>query len=143
MTVHHRDILGRFYRALQTANVSELNALLDPKFVLKAAAGMPNGLGGVYTGRMAALQDFWGRVAQQFDVKALPVEFSMVEGRDVFVTGQYVGVSRVTGRSFTADFIHRIHIQGDSLTRLTQFTDTFQWNAAANPILVERADASS
>jgi ketosteroid isomerase-like protein len=131
MTEDDLDVLNRFYRALQTANQSELSALLDPQFVLKAAAGMPSGLGGVYTGRMAALQDLWGRVSKQFDVKPIPIEFSMMGSGDVFVTGQYVGVSRLTGKSFTADFVHRIHIQGKTLTRLTQFTDTYQWNAAA------------
>jgi 2-(1,2-epoxy-1,2-dihydrophenyl)acetyl-CoA isomerase len=129
------------YPALASGDRATLDDLLSPDFVGRATAGLPLGLGGEYLGAKAMRREFWGRIAQHYDLRAEPADARLVAPGRVIVHGTYRGVARSTGRKLEAEFVHTVTVADGRVVGLDQLTDSAAWTAALTPEppLVEEA----
>ncbi len=121
------------YPALAGGDRAALDALLDPEFVGRTAAGMPLGLGGEHRGAKAMRREFWGVIAKHYDLRAEPAETALLGPGRVLVRGTYRGLARSTGRKFEAEFAHLVSVTDGRIVALEQLTDTFAWADALVP----------
>jgi 2-(1,2-epoxy-1,2-dihydrophenyl)acetyl-CoA isomerase len=121
------------YRALAVWDVPALDALFHPRFQGRTTAGLPLGLGGSYDGPEAMRGSFYAKIGRNFDAKAVPARFAMMEGDDrLMVQGEYVGHARAQhgGGELRAEFVHFIGFADDRIVSLEQITDSHAWHEA-------------
>ena len=103
---------------------------LAPDFRGVVAAGMPNGLGGVYEGGEATMREVWGPVFAELDTHPIPEEYIHGEDGRIVVVGHYRGTARKTGRPHDAAFVHILSFRDGAIIELVQVTDTARWHEA-------------
>ena len=129
-TIDIEALARQFYAALTAGDRTALEALLHPGFVGHATEGMPFDLGGEYLGPAAMRRDFWGKIAKNFDARAEPDEFRMLDDGRLFVHGTYTGVARSSGAGLDAEFVHLLQFEGAQIIGLRQVTDSARWVSA-------------
>lgn len=115
-----------YYEAAEDRDGAALIEILHPAVELRLTEGLPDGLGGAYEGREAALGAL-RQAAEAFDPVARPEQFLSAEDDHVLVLGQYIGRGGVTGRSFEAAFAHVLRIREGRIAQFTQVTDSCRW----------------
>lgn len=75
MTAENLNTAKRLYRALAAHDRDALMEMLSETFRGRVSEGMPDGLGGLYEGANAMLNDCWGPLFAAFDVQPVPEEF--------------------------------------------------------------------
>lgn len=128
------------YPALAGGDRAALDELLSPDLVGRTTAGLPLGLGGEYVGAKAMRREFWGQIAEHYEVHAEPAQAHAVAPGRVVVEGVYRGLARSTGRKFDAEFVHLVSVAEGRIVGLQQLTDSAAWAAALVP---EAAAASA
>ncbi|WP_225730776.1 MULTISPECIES: nuclear transport factor 2 family protein [unclassified Nocardia] len=124
------DIVKAFYTTIQSHDGTSVSDLLHPELEVRAAPGLPLGLGGAYAGPHDALTRLWGVVHQNFDMAPYDETCQRTTDGTVVVTGHYRGTARETGREFEAEFAHLWQVRDGKLFRLHQYVDTAVLNAA-------------
>ena len=133
MTPIDTEALARqFYAALTVGDRAALDALLHPGFVGHATEGLPFDLGGEYVGPEAMRRGFWGKIAKNFDARAVPDDFRLLDDGRLFVHGTYSGVARSSGAALDAEFVHLLQFEGAQISGLRQVTDSARWVRAGS-----------
>lgn len=73
--VNEVQVARDLYVALKAGDRDRLSELLHPSFVARTTEGLPLGLGGVYHGVEETWREFWGRIGENFRVRAEPQGF--------------------------------------------------------------------
>lgn len=120
-------------RAFYQNDRTKLLDMLHADFQLHLAEGLPDGLGGVYVGRAAALGAL-RRVREALSCRPEPQRFLSAESDHVVVQGHYFAAITRSGKPLEALFIHLLHFEGGKLTQLWQVTDTQRWTEALTPV---------
>jgi 2-(1,2-epoxy-1,2-dihydrophenyl)acetyl-CoA isomerase len=128
--VNEVQVARDLYAALKAGDRDRLSELLHPSFVARATEGLPLGLGGVYNGVEEAWREFWGRIGENFRVRAEPQGFHPLTDGGLLVTGEYVGKARATDTGVDAAFAHLLRFTGDQVSELIQYTDSARWAQA-------------
>jgi 2-(1,2-epoxy-1,2-dihydrophenyl)acetyl-CoA isomerase len=121
------------YDALAAGDRGAIGGLLHPEFVGQTTAGLPLGLGGTYEGPHSMRREFWGRIGQSFEVRAVPTDFSFLDDGTLLVQGQYRGHAR-EGGELDAEFFHIISFRDRQISRLQQLTDSQRWVEAVQSV---------
>lgn len=117
------------YAALNAGDVQALRHLLSEDFQGQLSPGLPQGLGGYYSGLEAMMRDAWGHVGALLELE-LNVHRFWDAGAMLIVQGCYDGTVRRSGRSLHAEFAHFWAFDGAFFTRMQQITDTALWHDA-------------
>lgn len=115
-----------YYEAAERRDGAALFEILHHAVELRLTEGLPDGLGGAYEDREAAL-GVLRRAAEGFDPLACPKRFLLAQDGHVVVLGRYAGVARETGRPFDAAFVHVLRVRDGRIDRFTQVTDSRRW----------------
>jgi ketosteroid isomerase-like protein len=115
-------VVRRFYGNLGSPEI--LTQVLSPTIRWEIVPGFP--YGGVYVGVDAVFRDFFGRVLQDFEEWRTEATEIFGAGDRVFALGTYSGRAKVTGKTFTARFVHAWTLDGEVMVRLQQCADTVQ-----------------
>ena len=117
------------YAALASGNVAALTSLLTEDFQGQLTVGLPHGLGRLYDGRHAMMNDGWGGVGAYFDMS--PHVDELFDGHSTLIgRGLYVGVVKLTGKPIRAAFAHFWGFDGSRFTSVKQVTDSGVWRDA-------------
>ena len=96
--------------------------ILDENVDWRLADGFP--ADGRYHGRRAVFEDWWPRLAAQFeDWKATPERF-LDSGEAVVALGHYTGRARATGRAFEVPFAHIWWMRDGRIVKFDHYTNT-------------------
>jgi len=120
-------VVASLYPALASGDRDTLERILAPDFTGDTTPGLPLGLGGHYDSPDAMRRSFWGGIARAYTAAAHPASFGTLSDGRVVVRGKYVGQARATEKSFEADFVHIVTVEGAKLTHLYQLTDSALW----------------
>jgi uncharacterized protein len=113
-------IVRRLYEA--RGNPDVIQQVLAPEVRWEVVEGFPHS--GVYVSLDDVLDNFFGRLFQDFEnFVAVGSEF-FESGDHVIALGNYSGRARATGRQFTARFAHVWTLRGGRIIRLQQCADT-------------------
>jgi uncharacterized protein len=117
------DIVRRFYDALERADVPAVLATLNKNVEWTEAERFPY-YTGTWHGPDAVLQNLLVRVANDWDgFAATPSDF-IAEGDRVVAIGTYTGTYKKTRREISVPYAHVWTVDGETLLRFVQFTDT-------------------
>src|SRR5262249_47555607 len=105
-------------------NPDVIRKLLAPDIRWEVVEGFP--YGGVYLGLDNVLQNFFGRLFQDFENFVAQGSEFFESGDHGIALGHYVGRAKATGRDFTARCAHVWTLQGGKIIRLQQCADTVQ-----------------
>jgi ketosteroid isomerase-like protein len=123
------SVVRRLYEA--RGNPEVIRQVLAPDIRWEVVEGFPHS--GVYVGLDNVLDDFFGRLFQDFEsFVALGSEF-FESGDRVIALGTYTGRAKKTGKEFKARFAHVWTLRGDKIVRLQQCADTIQLHRALAP----------
>ena len=115
-------VVRRLYEA--RGNPEIVRQVLAPDVRWEVVEGFP--YGGIYVGLDDMLQNFFGRLFQDFEsFVAVGSEF-FEAGDHVIALGTYTGRAKATGKEFTARFSHVWTLRGGKIARLQQCADTVQ-----------------
>jgi hypothetical protein len=118
----HVAVVRRLYEA--RGNPEVIRQVLAPDIRWEVVEGFP--YGGVYVGLDKVLDDFFGRLFQDFEgFVAVGSEF-FESGDRVIALGNYTGRAKGTGKEFTARFAHVWTLRDGRIIRLQQCADTVQ-----------------
>src|SRR5262245_66148327 len=118
----HVALVRRLYEA--RGNPEVIRQVLAPHIRWEVVEGFP--YGGVYVGLDNVLQNFFGRLFQDFENFVAQGSECFESGDHVIALGHYVGRAKATGRDFAARFAHVWTLQGGKIVRLQQCADTAQ-----------------
>jgi ketosteroid isomerase-like protein len=123
------SVVRRLYGARGDPKV--IRQVLAPDIRWEVVEGFPHS--GVYVGLDSVLQDFFGRLFQDFEsFVAVGSEF-FESGDRVIALGTYTGRAKETGKEFTARFAHVWTLRSEKIVRLQQCADTIQLHRALAP----------
>jgi ketosteroid isomerase-like protein len=120
------SLVRQLYEA--RGNLDTIRQLLAPDIRWEVVEGFP--YGGVYTGLDNVLNDFFGRLFQDFESFVAAGSEFFESGDHVIALGNYTGRAKASGKEFTARFAHVWTLQGGKIIRLQQCADTVQLTRA-------------
>jgi len=116
------SVVRRLYEA--RGNPEIIRQVLARDVRWEVVDGFP--YGGVYVGLDTLLRDFFGRLFMDFDEFMANGSEFFESGEHVIALGSYSGRARLTGRTFTARFVHVWTLRDGQIVRLRQCADTIQ-----------------
>ena len=118
-----REVIDRFYRAVEKRNVHELREVLDPAMVVHLTAGLADSLGeGRHQDREAWLSGVQ-MVTETLGLRAEPEEVLQLDAHRFLALGHYRGRSR-GGAAFEARFAHDFRLDGGRIVEVEQIADS-------------------
>ncbi len=115
-------IIRGAYAAFAKGDMPFLLALLSPDVRWTEAEGGP--YGGVSVGPDAVLENVFMKIGGEWDgFAAIPAEF-VAQGDTVVALGEYSGIYKATGKSFSAPFAHAWKLHDGIVASFHQYTDT-------------------
>jgi cytochrome c553 len=95
---------------------------------------------GTYKGHHGVAQ-FFARIGENFHISEIGQRLFSVEGNVVAVVGWENGVSKTTGGQYTANWVHLLTIEDDSIIHFEEITDSGAIIEALAPANVARGEA--
>jgi ketosteroid isomerase-like protein len=132
------EIVRRFYDALGRADVPGVLATLNDNVEWTEAERFPY-YTGTWHGPQAVLDNLLVCVANDWNgFAATPFDF-IVDGNRVVALGTYTGTYKKTGCEISVPYAHIWTVNGETLTKFVQHTDTAKLLEATNagPLLPE------
>ena len=115
------------YESFAQGDVGSVLSVLDPnvEWVESDAAGIPGR--GTHVGPNAVAENVFGPVPLLWESFRLEPEDYFNDGDTVIVRGVVRGVTRASGRTLEAPFVHVFTVVDGRVTRMTNHHDTALW----------------
>lgn len=115
-------LVKELYQHFANKDNDSVRALFQDNIVWVQMKGFPNG------GRFVGPDEVFHNVFQNFrdnwvEWKTVIDEYLEHEN-SVLVIGRYEGTYSATGKSVSAEFVHRYQLDGGKIAKFTQYTDT-------------------
>ncbi|MBL6445187.1 nuclear transport factor 2 family protein [Fulvivirga sp. 29W222] len=115
-------LVKELYEHFAKKDNDSIRALFQDDIVWVQMKGFPDG------GRFEGADEIFHNVFQNFRDNWIQWETIVDEyleaENSVLVIGRYEGGYRVTGKSVSAEFVHRYQFRDDKIAKFTQYTDT-------------------
>ena len=119
------------YDAFARGEVGKVLEAFDPKIEWNEAEHVTFWTGSSFVGTDAVVQGVLARIPEVFgDTFRIDVERLHDCGSTVVMEGRYTGTVQSTGKELSAQVAHVWDLDGESIVRFQQYTDTWQFAEA-------------